>query len=212
MTNKNREYRRKPSVYMILNLRNNKRYIGASRYMSERWAEHKKFLANCKHPNWKLQMEWDAFGKDTFLFVSLEKLVPDISLEDLHVKEANWIKYFLNLGFDLYNMNLDGRSRTGAKLHEKQCIKCHKPHEQYNLSEVGLAAIQKATSHPRPDVAERRSKNWPDLVGPDGVCYQHIFNLLSFCRTHNLDVSALRKVCINKRPSHKGFRLAPLNQ
>ena len=198
---------RPPSgVYMILNVINNKRYVGAGARMRDRWSSHRINLRKCTHPNWKLQMEWDAYGEDAFKFVEIERC-----RETRFDREKYWLDRFRQKGFGLYNINPDGQTQTGHKWHpiQKARQSRRKMGEKHNMSPEGLAAIRKATSRPRPDVAEMFAKDWPDLVGPDGTVYRNIHNLLALAREHGLDMSAIRKVALGQRPSHKGFRLAP---
>ncbi len=196
-----------PAVYMILNLHNNTYYIGSSKDANNRITEHKRLLRRCQHPNWKLQMEWDAFGADVFQFDLLERIADGD--EYRFQRETMWCNLLREQGFTLYNICPNGVDRTDTKLHPIQIKQRSKRQKgkKHNMSEMGLIAIQKATSYPRPDVSERFAKDWPNLVGPDGIIYENIHNLLQFSKEHNCNMSALRKVCIGKRPSHHGFRL-----
>lgn len=69
---------------------------------------------------------------------------------------------------------------------------------------IGLAHLGKKD----PKIAEAMSKDWPDIVDPDGIIHTNVRNLTAFALAHGLDVSALRKVALGNRPSHKGWRLA----
>lgn len=78
-------------IYQILNIKNNKRYIGNSINISKRFEEHKKLLNNNSHYNKHLQSAWNIDGEDSFVFTQLiETEVNDLFFyEDLIIKGYN---------------------------------------------------------------------------------------------------------------------------
>lgn len=59
-------------VYKIVNLLNNKVYIGSSLYLSNRKSGHFTKLQKNIHPNQHLQNAWNKYGKEVFRFEIIE--------------------------------------------------------------------------------------------------------------------------------------------
>ena len=55
-------------VYKIENKINGKVYIGETLDKDERWNKHIEDLNNNNHHSWKLQKDWNEYGKDNFEF------------------------------------------------------------------------------------------------------------------------------------------------
>lgn len=81
-------------IYCILNIFDNKKYIGLSQNILRRWRTHKKSLNNNTHINEHLQSAWNKYGADNFRFQILE--VVDISdgTDILKQKEVDYIEKF----------------------------------------------------------------------------------------------------------------------
>jgi len=50
-------------IYKIINLKNNKIYIGSSICIIKRWYHHKYHLINNNHSNCYLQNAWNKYGQ-----------------------------------------------------------------------------------------------------------------------------------------------------
>ena len=59
-------------IYCIENTVNNKKYIGLSRNIEQRWNEHRSKLRRGKHVNIYLQRAWNYYGEDAFNFYIVE--------------------------------------------------------------------------------------------------------------------------------------------
>lgn len=59
--------------YQIKNKNNNKIYIGITENLEKRWQSHQYLLSINKHPNYKLQKDYNLYGKDSFVFSLLEE-------------------------------------------------------------------------------------------------------------------------------------------
>jgi len=89
------------AVYKITNLINNKIYVGESLDVDRRWKDHKDDLNNNKHIDYKLQEDWNIYGKSAFKFEVIEELNKDIAryidqyvliiYEDEYIKKYNSI-------------------------------------------------------------------------------------------------------------------------
>jgi group I intron endonuclease len=75
-------------IYKIINLVNNKFYVGSTTHKKVRFRTHRKMLRgnyhHCKH----LQAAWNKYGEDNFVFVVVE-VIADV--EDLESAEDRWL-------------------------------------------------------------------------------------------------------------------------
>lgn len=68
-------------IYCIINLVNQKRYIGSSKNISQRLWCHRANLRHNKHENKHLQNAWNKYGEDMFQYFVLEKCDEEILIE-----------------------------------------------------------------------------------------------------------------------------------
>jgi group I intron endonuclease len=93
-------------VYAILNLRDQRVYIGSSVDVRARWNQHRSKLRRGLHCNHELQAAWSVFGSPLFSWVLLEETVDRDSLID---REQFW----LDSTPDTYNVST--RAGSGPK-------------------------------------------------------------------------------------------------
>lgn len=62
------------AVYQIRNLINNKRYIGSTKDVIQRWKYHKDNLQKNRHGNQYLQHAWNKYGENNFVFEIIEEV------------------------------------------------------------------------------------------------------------------------------------------
>ena len=90
-------------IYKIINVVNNKFYIGSAVDFKRRKTRHFSELRRGKHKNRHLQASWVKYGEQAFVFVVVEEVAPD---DDLLAAENRWLKehvgkdYCYNLGTD----------------------------------------------------------------------------------------------------------------
>lgn len=87
-------------IYKIMNIVDNKIYIGQSWNIRKRFTEHKRLLNKEQHPNRYLQFAWNKYGSESFEF----SVVCDLSFVDtldnqkaqklLDDAEIAWLDYF----------------------------------------------------------------------------------------------------------------------
>ena len=65
---KRKRERAKAGIYRILNTENGKCYVGQSRNLNKRIADHKCLLRTGRHPNQRLQHAFKKYGEAAFLF------------------------------------------------------------------------------------------------------------------------------------------------
>ena len=97
-------------IYKIINLINNKAYIGQSKNIPLRISNHKFELNKNKHPNKHLQNSWNKFGKENFYF----GIICECSPEKLDSKEIEYIKIFNSIS-NGYNTKPGGVNSEEAK-------------------------------------------------------------------------------------------------
>lgn len=88
------------SVYCILNIYNNKRYVGSSTIFSRRKSQHLHELRKNKHPNHCLQLDFNFFGEIAFRFFILEKIYT-LDKDELISREQYWINKY-NPEYNVY--------------------------------------------------------------------------------------------------------------
>lgn len=106
----------KSGVYKIVNLIDNKMYIGSSNNITQRLSTHKKALVLGKHKNPKLQRAWNKYGAQQFKFEDIFECADCLllTMEQLYI-DAMW-------GESCYNLNkVAGKppSNKGKKFSEE---------------------------------------------------------------------------------------------
>jgi len=80
-------------IYMIINVENNKIYIGSTGKtvgFNRRWSGHKFDLNSNKHVNSHLQNAWNKYGKENFEFRVIEECQEQILIQ----REQAWINFY----------------------------------------------------------------------------------------------------------------------
>ncbi|MGG3889605.1 GIY-YIG nuclease family protein [Metabacillus fastidiosus] len=100
-------------IYMILNLINNKIYIGSSINIKKRWQAHKSYLNINQHSNRYLQNAWNKYGEENFKFKVIDNFI-DQSL--ILLREQYWIDYFQSADEECgYNISPTAGNLMGFK-------------------------------------------------------------------------------------------------
>ena len=92
-------------VYQIINLINNKVYIGETTRGELRWKQHLTGLRGNYHPNKLLQEDFDKYGEEAFEW-SVLKEFEDEDKNNLLLEEARSIQQHIDEGVELYNLAL----------------------------------------------------------------------------------------------------------
>ena len=115
-------------IYKIINIVNNKFYVGSAVDLKRRKTRHFSELRNGRHNNRHLQAAWVKYGEQAFVFVVVEELAPEADLlaaENVWLKEHVGKDYCYNLGVDAVAPTLGwsgeksptwGRKRTPDEL------------------------------------------------------------------------------------------------
>jgi group I intron endonuclease len=115
-------------IYKIINVINNKFYVGSAVDLKRRKARHFSELRNGRHNNRHLQAAWGKYGEQAFVFVVIEELPADADLlaaENVWLHEHVGKDYCYNIGVDAISPTLGwsgeksptwGRKRTPEEL------------------------------------------------------------------------------------------------
>lgn len=90
-------------IYKIINIINNKFYVGSAVDLKRRKTRHFSELRTNKHNNSKLQNAWNKYGEQAFVFVVVEELDKEVDLlaaENIWLKEHVGKEYCYNIGVD----------------------------------------------------------------------------------------------------------------
>lgn len=162
-------------IYKIINVVNNKFYVGSAVDLKRRKTRHFSELRNNKHSNGRLQNSWNKYGEQAFVFVVVEELS---EAADLLAAENVWLKehvgkdYCYNLGVDAtapmmgFGGELSptwGRKRTPEELAAQNWKgKKHNPESKAKIREFLLG---------KPKSAEVRAKISATLSGEGNYWY-----------------------------------------
>jgi group I intron endonuclease len=115
-------------IYKIINVINNKFYVGSTNDFKRRKTRHFSELRNGRHNNRYLQAAWGKYGEQAFVFVVVENLPNDADLlaaENIWLKEHVGKKHCYNIGVEATAPTLGmsgelsptyGRKRTPKEL------------------------------------------------------------------------------------------------
>jgi group I intron endonuclease len=93
----------KSGIYKIINVVNNKFYVGSAVNLRRRKARHFTELRNNRHNNRHLQAAWAKYGEKSFVFVVVEEVADTTKLltaENVWLKEHVGKDYCYNIGVD----------------------------------------------------------------------------------------------------------------
>lgn len=144
-------------IYCILNLVNDKIYIGQSVDIERRLRSHISYLINSKHHNQYLQRAFDKYGFDNFVFSPILECNED----KLDYYEVKYILEFDSMDFNKgYNLESGGNSnkRIHPDIVKKQVDARkgwhHSPESKKRLSEANTG--RKHTLEARKKISEAR--------------------------------------------------------
>jgi group I intron endonuclease len=90
-------------IYKIINITNNKYYVGSSYDIYYRWRKHKERLNRNDHHSPKLQRSWNRDGADNFVFKVIEQCDKSLLIE----KEQEYLNIACMNKKQSYNMVFD---------------------------------------------------------------------------------------------------------
>lgn len=121
-------------IYAIINIVDDKHYVGQASDRDYRWREHRKSLRGFYHHNILLQRAWCKHGEANFIFVVLEILSDASQLNEREIYWGNLLK-------PEYNMAPFGGSMRGYKHTEEARANMSNAHKGYKASEETKALM-----------------------------------------------------------------------
>lgn len=126
-------------IYAILNIVNNKVYVGSAIFFKRRWSKHLRYLNKNNHYNKHLQLAWLKYGAKNFIFVILEYIENHLEIKD---RERHWISKLKSYDREFgYNILKTADTRLGilhteeakAKMSKTRKGKIKSPEWQANI-------------------------------------------------------------------------------
>lgn len=198
------------AIYKIINLINNKVYIGSSINLEIRLKNHKAKLRNNHHSNQYLQRSWDKYGENNFKF----EIIEECKKEEIINKEQYWIDYYKsydeNNGYNLsptagnilnYKMNEEQKNKIskalmGHKLSEetKQKISKTRKERKYKISKKHLELLKKLNSENNPNAKLKKEDviKIRQLYKSDNYTYKELSDL------YNVTCSCIKHIIYNR--------------
>jgi predicted GIY-YIG superfamily endonuclease len=102
-------------IYVIVNTKNGKVYVGQTQDFKERWQQHKTDLRGNYHENRYLQSAWNKYGEKAFKFIKLEYC----TIDQLKEREQHHIDIYWAKGV-CYNLAKDVRSPMRGLKHTEE--------------------------------------------------------------------------------------------
>jgi group I intron endonuclease len=160
-------------IYKIINVVNNKFYVGSAVNYEKRKARHLWRLRRGDHANKHLQAAWAKYGAQAFAFAVVEEVAPD---NDLLAAENVWLKEHVGKDY-CYNIATDATAPTRGCFGEKNPMwgKTFSQTADAKLR-IGIASKarvqseeektkRRATMRGKPQSAEVRAKISATLMG-----------------------------------------------
>src|ERR1035441_8776439 len=132
-------------IYSITNTINGKVYYGSSVDCERRWYQHKSLLNKNIHKNCHLQLSWNKYGKDAFIFNIIENCSFDqlqiIEQKYLDISKQNPNKYY-NIGKDSIcwnrGMSLSNEHKNKLSISHVGYIMPESQKENIRKTQIGL--------------------------------------------------------------------------
>jgi len=174
-----------PGIYLIINLVNNKFYVGSAKNIWSRKLGHLRDLKNNKHKNSYLQNSYNKYGLQYFIIVLLEKVESE---NDLIIREQYWIDTLDATNKDIaYNICPTAESTLGRHHSEETKIKMSKSMKGIKRTVEGKRNISLSQSKPiiQCTIDGRYIKEWESAVYVSKVLNLSQTNISRACLHNN---------------------------
>lgn len=192
-------------IYRIVNLVDNKCYVGQTHNFNYRKGLHFSELRNDKHKNDHLQNAFNKYGEQNFVFEILERVIIDSTLNIVEKRdilvpyEQKWIDFYRSNDMTFgYNKSPSAGSTAGLKQSAEHIAKRVAKIRGYRFTEQSRDRLSKA-----------KSTQKYVLTYPDGHS-EIISNLTKFSRELGLTPSLMFHVLSGLQTQHKGYRVKRL--
>ena len=226
---------RKSGIYCIENIQTNKKYIGQSVSIEDRWSKHMSELNNGLHHNDYLQKAWNKYGKESFNFTVLEYC----DIDKLNDRERYYIEYYDTMNRDKgYNLKSGGQDHNtcSEEIKKKLSNSIRKSYLDSKLKKVRSKDAIKQWSNPEirkkmiknngmygKHHSEEARKKISDSAKGRVSCRRNRINVLCIelnkifndattaGKELSLDGSGILKVCKGERKTCGGYRWKFIN-
>lgn len=166
-------------IYKIINVVNNKFYIGSAVNFEKRKARHLWRLRRGDHVNKHLQAAWTKYGAHAFVFAVVEEVPP---AQDLLTVENGWLKQHVGQPY-CYNIAMDATAPQRGMFGDKNSMWgrtfSHTPEAIAKIAAASSgrvqdpATVERKTAHllGKPKSAEVRAKISTTLSGAGNYWY-----------------------------------------
>lgn len=173
----------KCGIYEILNIKNNKKYIGSSFDINIRWIIHRSLLKGGIHDNNHLQRSYNKYGIDNFVYNIIEECLE----EDLFNREQYWMdQYPYEM---LYNQRPSAKSNKGFK----HSLDTRKRMSDYHKVNSNSGRFKLTIPY--------------KFMSPEGILYEGI-GPSKFARELKLDKACVFRLLKGEFKQHKGWTVA----
>lgn len=187
-------------IYQIQNIVNNKAYIGSTRNLNRRKADHFNKLSHNKHSNKHLQNAFNKYGQDAFVFEIIEYCDPD----QLIIRE----QWYLDNWNPEYNIRIKAENNSGltwSKItRQKILIKLlgrklsEDTKNKISKSMLGKNVLGFGKEHPSSKPVAQLNILTGEVIS--------IYDNIRIAETHtNIDHSNISKVCRGKYKQAGGY-------
>lgn len=164
-------------IYKIINIVNNKFYVGSAVDLKRRKARHFSELRHGRHNNRHLQAAWVKYGEQAFVFVVVEELANDADLlaaENVWLKEHVGKDYCYNIGVDATapHLGMSGPlSPTWGYKHTPEALTQIGAASKARIQSEEEKAKRRVTMRGKPQPAAVRAKISATLSGEGNYWY-----------------------------------------
>ena len=216
-------------------MKTNNYYIGSTDNISSRKSSHFRLLKNNNHHSYKLQNDYNKYGKDSFIF----ELIQECHKND----KLNVEQYYLNTYTPIYNISINSSAPMQGRKHSKKTLDNFKGRKVWNkgikrtseeirnISEGKKIAYKNYTEE-RKEMIRQRCRDYVKLHGTpfEGKHHteenkQHLRDLrkskkkilcentgeifeaqIDIAKKYNIKQGHISECLNGKRPSVKGYK------
>jgi len=144
-------------IYIIINLVNDKVYVGSSQDVKQRIRLHRSQLKKNIHGNSHLQNSYNKYGKDSFKF----EIIEETTIADLEIREQFFIYKLKSNNRDCgYNKRVVAGTNRGVKWSEESKKKLSKSKKGITMHPNTRAALIKANTGSKKVI----TKEWRNIL------------------------------------------------
>lgn len=204
-------------IYQIVNKANNKRYIGSTtRTFHDRWYQHKYLLERKKHHSKYLQLAWNKYGKENFIFEIIEiidkKYIYDFASREQQYIDVSRPEY--NMSDNAFRPSRQGyfhteETKLKIKLSNKGKKKSNEARKKMSIAKLGkpgsntgkLRTIEMKNKFR--DIKKHLMLPVDRIEIKTGIVKE--YESLGQASLDGFDKTRISNCCNNKRKTHKGY-------